>query len=64
MLLLLIVEREQQPKDYIEILKFHLGLIKKNRGTIARCGRLDICSITMRNKVAERRVSTANELVQ
>lgn len=58
------VEREQQPKDYIEILKFHLGLIKKNRGTIARCGRLDICSITMRNKVAGRRVSTANELVQ
>ena len=65
------VEREPPPpKDYTEILKSHLGLIKKNRGTIARCAGISslplpcTCSITMRNKVAERRVSTANELVQ
>lgn len=51
-------------KDYVEMLKTHLVLLKENRGTIAGCGRLEIYSITMRNKVAERRVSAAYELVQ
>lgn len=65
LLLLFVVERErQQPKSHVETIKTLLVLLKRNRRTIVGCGWLEMCSVVKRNKAAERRVSSAKELVQ
>lgn len=60
----MVEEELTQPKDHAEMIKTHLAFLKRTRGATVGCGRLEMCSIIMRNKVVERRVSTSSELVQ
>lgn len=46
------------------MMETHLDPLKRARATMVGCGRLEMCSIIMSNKVAERGSSAANELVQ